>query len=190
MSDIPQQIHSHTNAINDLANAFGNEINRLHQIIKQLEDQLAHSQNEKSQIEYQQNERVRQLEEQIASLSVKDTVHNNASIHQQENIVSGNGKFVITLQNDGNLVGYNGHNYESYNAFWSSKTNGKGCGPFRLTMQNDGNLVIYDGGNNATWSSNSCGQGQGPFKLTIQNDRNLVIYDRNGQATWSSGTNI
>jgi len=118
-----------------------------------------------------------------------DTVHHDGQLHQGQHIRSRNGQFFLTLQTDGNLVGYRSQNFQPQNAFWSSQTNGKGHGPFRLHMQGDGNLVIYDSHNHPTWASNTNGKGHQGHRLVIQDDRNIVVYDGHNQPTWASGTN-
>ena len=53
------------------------------------------------------------------------------------------------MQNDGNLVLYDGNN----TAIWSSGTGGYGVSPYKAVMQNDGNLVVYDANQYALWTS-------------------------------------
>jgi hypothetical protein len=55
----------------------------------------------------------------------------------------------ITMQNDGDLVIYDGEGY----ATWASGTYGVGTAPFKLVMQTDRNLVIYDVNGTPTWAT-------------------------------------
>ena len=113
----------------------------------------------------------------------------NQTIHQNQFLVSENGAYFFRLQSDGNLVGYTSQDFIPKNAFWNSKTDGKGTAPYRLTMQMDNNLVIYDGHNKATWCSHTDGKGvTGASKVVMQNDRNIVIYDGTGKPIWASHT--
>jgi len=57
--------------------------------------------------------------------------------------------FNVEVQEDGNLVRYDGHR----NHHWSTDTNGKGAPGRRLALQDDGNLVLYDGAGKALWAT-------------------------------------
>ena len=88
------------------------------------------------------------------------------------------GRFVLTMQHDGNLVLYQRH----VGAVWSSGTHGSGAD--RAVMQTDGNLVVYAGGT-ARWASGTHGE---PGAIAaVQSDGNLVVY-RGGAARWASGS--
>ncbi|CAA7392161.1 unnamed protein product [Spirodela intermedia] len=91
------------------------------------------------------------------------------------------GRFTLVMQNDCNLVLYDG------GAVWSSRTFGKGTN-CRAAMQTDGNFVIYTGGR-PVWASNT-NFGFGNYVLVLQRDRNLVIYNGQSRAIWATGTNI
>ncbi|CAA6656566.1 unnamed protein product [Spirodela intermedia] len=80
------------------------------------------------------------------------------------------GRFTLVMQNDCNLVLYDG------GAVWSSRTFGKGTN-CRAAMQTDGNFVIYTGGR-PVWASNT-NFGFGNYVL--------VLHSR---AIWATGTNI
>jgi hypothetical protein len=88
------------------------------------------------------------------------------------------------MQQDGNLVVYDGNNA----VIWASNTNKKGVPPYRVTMQEDGNLVVYDGNNAPIWASNTKGKGTGPYKAIMQDDCNYVVYDGKGSPLWASNT--
>lgn len=90
-----------------------------------------------------------------------------------------NGQYDLILQNDNNLVLYQGSR-----AVWS--TNTAGSGATKLIFQNDGNLVLYTSANVAKWRSNTSGNPNSIF--WFQNDGNLVIYRSNGSFSWQSNT--
>lgn len=91
-----------------------------------------------------------------------------ASINESLSSCSGN--VHLTVQNDGNVV-----LYEGGTAIWASNTVGMGGAGNILIMQSDGNLVLYDNINlprNALWASNYVGDGG---TLVVQDDGNLVV---------------
>lgn len=120
----------------------------------------------------------------------RDRLNNNETLGNGEHLVAPNGAYFLVMQTDGNLVGYTSCDFKPINAFWSSKTNGKGTGPYRCVMQDDGNLVVYDTHNQALWASNTMNKGAKPHSLVVQSDRNVVVYDGNRRPTWASNTNI
>ena len=63
----------------------------------------------------------------------------------------GSGPYRLVMQEDRNLVVYDGYN----KALWSTNTAGKGQSPGKLVMQEDGNLVMYDKSGNILWQSNT-----------------------------------
>ena len=77
------------------------------------------------------------------------------SLQQGESIWSTNEQYRLTMQDDGNLVLYDGKNQPH----WASNTWRHGEPPYRATMQDDGNLVLYDVRGTATWASNTWGKG-------------------------------
>lgn len=96
-----------------------------------------------------------------------------------ESLSSSTGKFVLKLQDDGNLVLQQGSD-----VVWASGTDGQGID--RLAVQDDGNVVLYAGGD-AKWSTGT--NGNSGVRFELQDDRNVVVYGGDGQALWSSGTN-
>jgi hypothetical protein len=94
-------------------------------------------------------------------------------------LVSSNGRYRFVLQQDGNLV-----LYEGGHPHWSSETHGRAVS--RCVMQTDGNLVIY-GFNDPIWASGTHGS-PGSY-LILQDDRNVVIYKPNAPI-WSTGTHL
>jgi hypothetical protein len=101
-------------------------------------------------------------------------------LQEGESQKSCDGRFVLTMQTDGNLV-LRWHN--GGGVLWAS---GTGSSPaHEVLMQGDGNLVVYDHCHDAFWSSHT--GGQSGAHAVVQDDGNLVVYD-NGKAIWSSHT--
>ncbi len=101
----------------------------------------------------------------------RDTLGSGEMLYKGETLKSPNGQYQLILQNDGNLVLYNGSK-----AIWSTGTQGKQGR--KLIMQSDGNLVLYGRGG-PIWATNTSGNRDAYLK--IQNDGNLAIY----KAVWS-----
>ena len=93
-------------------------------------------------------------------------------------LTSGNGRYVLALQRDGNLVIYG-----QSGALWSASTWSHPSAV--LVMQGDGNLVIYGPVSEVIWTSGT--YGHPGAALYMQGDGNLVIYDQSGPI-WTSGT--
>ncbi len=81
-------------------------------------------------------------------------------------------RYVLWLQNDGNLVMYG-----PSGAVWANHQTSD-----LLIMQSDGNLVTYAYGRGATWWSGT--NGTGATTLVVQNDGNLVLYSPS-RAVWT-----
>jgi len=97
-----------------------------------------------------------------------------------DSIVSNNGRFRLTMQNDGNIV-----LYKDGSALWSSHAAGQDV-EYCVT-QGDGNLVLYlQASGRPVWASNTAGN-PGSF-LVMQDDGNLVIY-KPIHPVWVTGTN-
>jgi hypothetical protein len=93
--------------------------------------------------------------------------------------MSCDGRFVLMMQDDGNLVLYNGQE-----PLWHSAT--QDTGATSATMQRDGNLVVYDDEGTAMWASGT--HGNDWAAALVQDDGNLVIYSSDGEALWASDT--
>ena len=96
-------------------------------------------------------------------------------------MTSCNGSYVLTMQEDGNLVLYSGTD-----ALWNSGT--QGASGAYLIMQDDGNLVVYDGSNTPVWNSKTAGHPDA--YLALQDDRNLVIYGPSQEVLWATYTQV
>ncbi len=121
-----------------------------------------------------------------SGLSIAETVGAKSFLLLREqltlrkSIMSPNGTYVLTQQEDGNLVIYN---MLSRKAIWESGSIGKGVE--RTVLDEDGSLVQYSKVG-PVWSS-KCGGNNG-ITLVMQDDGNLVIINLFGNAIWSSNT--
>ena len=96
-----------------------------------------------------------------------------------QSISSDNGRYVLVMQADGNLVYYRTSDWTSR---WNSQTQGSGA---LAPMQGDGNLVVYGTHGVPLWNSQTGGN-PGAY-LAAQDDGNLVIYG-GGRALWNIGS--
>lgn len=108
------------------------------------------------------------------SLSPDESLYAGVAIH------SGDGRFSLSYQGDGNLVLY--HN--GVGPIWASDTAGTSAG--RALMQADGNFVIYDGSGAPVWHTGTP-DNPGAY-LVVQNDGNVVLYSAGGGVLWHTGT--
>ncbi len=93
-------------------------------------------------------------------------------------ILSDDGRFVLMMQGDGNLVIYG----PGRRAYWASNTGGN-SGAF-LAVQGDGNIVIYTSAYRPIWASHT--YGKGTQRLVMQGDGNLVAYTPADNPIWAS----
>jgi hypothetical protein len=95
----------------------------------------------------------------------------------------------LKLQDDGNLVLYNGSPDNYSNPLWASNTNGRATE--KAVMQYDGNFVLYGYDGVPVWASNT-ERNPGAW-LIVQEDCNVVIYDTNSPGSprpiWATNTN-
>ena len=119
-----------------------------------------------------------------------------------------NNTAVLTLQDDGNLVGYT----SDWHSTWASGTTSQptynyygsdsistgsgmytgqylrsGDGTKFMLLQPDCNLLVYGPGYNVLWATNTGGSNQS-CSLWVQGDGNIVLY-KNDSAVWATGTN-
>ena len=92
------------------------------------------------------------------------------------------GRFMLTLQSDGNLVLRD--EQQNARAIWA--TNTSNTDGYVAIFQTDGNLVLYGHYQNALWSSHT--SGKGGVRLEFQGDGNVVLYDGSAKAVWSTDT--
>jgi nucleoid-associated protein YgaU len=108
---------------------------------------------------------------------MSDTLTQGQKLVRGESLVSSNGAYTLTLQEDGNLV------LASRSvALWDTKTNGQDV--VRAEVQSDGNFVVYTA-DKPVWHTDT--KGKKNVKLVLQDDRNLVLYAADGPA-WSTKT--
>jgi tyrosinase len=108
-----------------------------------------------------------------------DTMSAGQVLLPDQSFASGDGRFRLIYQTDGNLVLYG-----PTGALWASDTEGSRLGG--CIMQGDGNLVIYGPGGLYIWDSAT--DGNPAARLVAQNDGNLVIYRADGQPVWVTNT--
>jgi hypothetical protein len=129
-------------------------------------------------------EYVQWLSFNVGTLSVQtvkrppSSLNENQVLTTNEALLSGDEKYALILQSDGNLV-----LYSPTRPIWNSGT--VGMGGVRLIVQSDGNLVLYNQNWSAVWHSKT--DGRGASSLQIQDDGNLVMYNARG-FTWASWT--
>jgi predicted alpha-1,6-mannanase (GH76 family) len=108
-----------------------------------------------------------------------DSLTTNQSLTTGGSLRSPDGRLVVTLQTDGNLV-----LYFRGKPIWAAGIGGRGG--TRLTMQPDGNLVVYTPSNVPVWATGT--NGRGGTRFTLQNDGNLVVYTASNSPIWASQT--
>jgi len=105
----------------------------------------------------------------------------NRTLRRGMTVRSGDGRYLLAMQGDGNLVLYG----PSGRAIWATSwRTGAWQSQEFVVFQGDGNLVTYGGGR-AIWASGTGGSGAGAF--AVQSDGNLVIY-RGSTPVWASNT--
>ena len=108
------------------------------------------------------------------------TLNGNQGMVADQSLTSSDGRFGLSVQDDGNLVVYQNSNGT---ALWASNTGGHL--PGYLAMQGDGNLVFYGPDDSVIWSTGT--SGNAGADLVMQTDGNLVIY-KGSTPIWASGT--
>ena len=110
-----------------------------------------------------------------------DSIWRAESILSPVNVgwTSGNGRAILRLQEDRNLVLYK----DNKAVFRAPNAVGRG---HSAKMQSDGNFVLYDQHNAPVWASNTAGS-PGAY-LAIQDDGNMVVYRKDGHPLWATNT--
>src|SRR5271166_2712664 len=93
-----------------------------------------------------------------------------------------NGRTVLVMQADGNLVLYRVDNSV---ALWTSNTWGQPV--THAVMRNDGTLVCYDAKTGHPYWQTGTIENPGAW-LFVQDDGNLVVHSAGGAALWASNT--
>ncbi len=135
----------------------------------------------------------------VLGSEISSEPNKNAEIKKGQALVSPNGKFMSTVQADGNLVVYDISGKDK-KVLWDAKTNEQRHNGFlgigghttpaaaSFQMQADGNLVGYDAGQKGMWDAQSGTPSVNRvFKLAMQDDGSLAVKDSQGGADlWSS----
>ena len=108
---------------------------------------------------------------------MSDTLTEGQKLVRGESLVSKNGAYTLTLQEDGNLV-----LASRGTPLWSTSTGGQDV--VRAEVQSDGNFVLYTA-DKPIWHSDT--KGKKNVRLVVQDDRNLVLHAADGPA-WSTKT--
>lgn len=115
---------------------------------------------------------------------IQSYLETNERLATGQELGSPNGRFVLSLNLDGNLVLYDS---ESKAPIWSSNT--VGTKAEFLYMQEDGNLVLYTENGDVLWASGTASdQSDRFYRFQINDDGNMVIL-RDGIPMWASNTN-
>lgn len=115
-------------------------------------------------------------------INARDHLGPDECLYQGQSLVSINGCFRLTMQEDGNLVIARKSDSRT---LWSSRT-ARTC-TNRVCMQVDGNFAAYDCHDRVTWSSRT--PRREGSSIVLQNNGNLVIYAWNStRMVWSSRT--
>ena len=108
-------------------------------------------------------------------IGIRSVLQTDEVLKSGDFLTSENRKYVLLLQDDGNLVLYKCFNSNCPNSsgkrdIWASNTYGKGIPPYSLVIQRDNVLVIYDTNKHPIWWNT------------------LTIVDRNERVTfqWTS----
>ncbi|WP_309116117.1 S8 family serine peptidase [Saccharothrix sp.] len=104
----------------------------------------------------------------LLSTPAKDRVAKGQMLIRGETKTSPDGKYRLTLQNDGNLVLYNASNQAEWHTFtYNSDVT-------RAELQSDGNFVLYSTAGAPRWHTFTYGTPSD--RLVVQNDGNVVLY--------------
>lgn len=101
-----------------------------------------------------------------------------ATLLRNQAWASRNGRAILWLQEDGNLVLYK----DGRPAWQAPSAFGHGAS---AVFQTDGNFVVYASGGSPVWASNTWHKGA---YLAVQDDGNLVIYNSNRRPVWATNT--
>jgi len=110
----------------------------------------------------------------------KDTLKADESFGVGGSLVSKNGKFVLQLQEDENMVFYE-RTSNGDKPLWA--TNTQDSFAVSAVMQSDGNFVLYDNSRRPQWRSNTNGKGDKSSFVQIPDEGNIFIFS-GGKEIW------
>jgi hypothetical protein len=113
-----------------------------------------------------------------AHLRADTIIRPPATLYRNQAWTSGNGRAILRLQQDGNLVLYK----DGRPAWQAPNSWSRGVS---AVFQEDGNFVVYADGGSPVWASGTWHKGA---YLAVQDDGNLVIYNSNKQPVWATNT--
>lgn len=116
----------------------------------------------------------------ILMMNQKYKLQAGEKLHVGEKLRSPNLKYVLQMQDDGNLVLYR---HSDRHPLWATNTAGSNAKD--ASMQNDGNFVLYKEQDQPVWASHTAGHRGAVIQL--QDDGNLVIYHEE-KHLWATGT--
>jgi hypothetical protein len=136
----------------------------------------------------------------VLGSEISSEPNKNAEITRGQSLVSNNGKFMATMQADGNFCVYDISGKDK-KLVWDAKSNEQHSSGFlgiggstkaaatSFVMQADGNLVGYDADHKGRFYSETGTTGVNrAVKLALSDDGNLVVKDsQGGKDLWSSG---
>lgn len=107
-------------------------------------------------------------------------MHVGQILSRRQTLTSHSGGFILTYQDDGNLVLYP---YDQDRAAWATGTNGASVG--ECVLQEDGNLVVYNRDGRAVWASGT--NGSPITRLTVRDGGFLTLESATGDILWTTG---
>lgn len=109
----------------------------------------------------------------------QDRLEPGQVLHRGHSLTSSNGRFTLTLHEDGHLIL---RDHEDWT--WTSAT--PDSGGERLEFQHDGNLVLRNAEGDSLWHSGT--HGHRGICTVVQDDGNTVIYANDGDSVWHTDT--
>jgi hypothetical protein len=109
-----------------------------------------------------------------------NTLKSNEELKLGEYLQSNNGSYLLIMQNDSNLVLYQGYPWKS---LWSNGTWNMNI--TQCIMKSNGEFAMYSNGSQCYSSKTSNNPGA---YMIMQDNGNLVIYNASGKAIWSTNT--
>lgn len=113
-----------------------------------------------------------------AALRSDSHFYPSATLGRNQAWTSGNGRTILRVQSDGNVVVYKDNRpvWQAPNVYPNAD---------RLVMQEDGNLVVYNRAGDPLWAAGTWHKGR---YLSVQDDGNVVVYDSANRPVWATNT--